>query len=156
MRSVLSWACAALLFAATSHAAAADKKVKLSAEDQKVLALVNKARAGAKLPAVKAQATLCAVARSHAAAMAKKGKLEQSFDGKQPGDRLKAAGYDAGYSGSLIGVGSNDPTVVFKELLADKTCREQLLSRHFSEVGIGIADNGRGKVYYNIVLASPN
>ena len=88
--------------------------------------------------------------------MAKQGKLEHSFDGKQPTARLKAAGYDAARCGSLIGAGSNDPTAVFKELLANKTCREQLLSRDFTEVGIGLAADGRGNVYCNIILAKPN
>jgi uncharacterized protein YkwD len=103
---------------------------------------------------VKPNAKLCGCARAHAALMAKKGELKQSFDGKPPTDPLKAAGYEAGHCGSLVAAGSNDQEV-FKALLDNEFCRQQLLYRDATEVGVGIAPDGKGKLYYNIVLAKP-
>jgi len=155
MRPVLSWACVVLLGTATSPVGAADKEVKLSAAERKVVDLVNQARARARLSAVKPCAALGVAARGHAAVMARKGELKQSFDGKQPVEQLKAAGYEASQCGSLICVGTNDPAAIFGALLAEKTCREEVLSREVTEVGVGIVEDGKGKVYYNIVLAKP-
>ena len=41
------------------------------------------------------------------------------------------------------------------QLLGEKTCRQEILRRDATEVGVGLASDGKGKVYYNIVLAKP-
>jgi uncharacterized protein YkwD len=146
--------CVALLVG-TPRCRAADKEVKLSAAEQKMVEGVNQARKKAGVPPVKPQGVLCGCARSHAAAMAQKGELKQSFDGKQPLDRVKAAGYNPDFCGSLVAQGGDDLGPVFTQLLGEKTCRQEILRRDATEVGVGLASDGKGKVYYNIVLAKP-
>src|SRR5260370_37880654 len=128
VRYFVCTACVALLIGTPPRSAAADQEVKLSAAEQKTVEVVNQARKKAKLPPVKPNALLCGSARRHAAAMAKKGDLKQSFDGKSPTEQLKAAGYDADLCGSLVAQGT-DPGQVFTALLADKTCRQEILRR---------------------------
>ena len=147
--------CIALLVGLTSRSQAADRDVKLSAAEQRVVERVNAIRKKENLPPLKPNAVLCGCARRHAAAMAKKGELQQSFDGKPPGDQVKAAGYESSYCASLVAQGSADPGPVFKQLLGVKSCRQEMLRRDAAEVGVGVAADGKGKVYYNIVLAKP-
>jgi uncharacterized protein YkwD len=144
-----------LLVGTPPRCGAADREVKLSAAEQKMVEGVNQARKKAGVPPVKPQAVLCGCARRHAAAMAQKGELKQSFDGKQPLDRVTAAGYNADHCGSLVAQGGDDLGPVFMQLLAEKTCRQELLRREATEVGVGLASDGKGKVFYNIVLAKP-
>lgn len=155
VRYMLCCACVGLLALGSARAQAEDKEAKLSAAEQMVVDQVNKARKEARLPPVKPNAALCACARAHAAAMARKGKLQQSFDGKLPADQARAAGYDAGYCASLVVQGGKDLGPVFKQLLGEKTCRQELQRRDVREVGVGIAADGKGQIYYNIVLAKP-
>jgi uncharacterized protein YkwD len=147
-------ACVALLVG-TPRSGAADKEAKLSATEQQMVENVNQIRKKAKLPPVKPNATLCGCARAHAAGMAKKGELKQSFDGKPPLDRVKAAGYDADHVATLVAQGGDALGPVFMQLLGEKTCRQEILRRDATEVGVGLASDGKGKVYYNIVLAKP-
>lgn len=149
MKCVILWFCAVGL-AATPGAAA---EVKLGAEEQKAVSLLNQERKKARLPLLKPNAALCAAARKHAAAMAGRSQPKLSFDDKPLLEQLKEAGYNADISGSLVGAGTDTGAVV-KAMLANKICRDQVFSPKMTEIGIGIAA-GKGSVYYNVVVAQP-
>jgi len=131
-------------------------KLKLSEDEQRVLDLTNQAREKEKLPPLRPNALLFAAARGHSANMARQGKMDHVLDGKNPGDRVKAAGYRYSWVGENIA--STDGAAVaevFKEWMESKSHREHVLGDHFEETGIGIARNDKGDVYYTQVFASP-
>ena len=130
--------------------------LKLSAEEQQVLDLTNEARAKEKLPPLRPNPLLFAVARGHSANMARQDVMEHVLDGKKPGDRVKEAGYRYSWVGENIAMTDGDtPAGVFKGWMESKAHREHILSDHFDEIGLGIARNDKGNIYYTQVFASP-
>ena len=130
--------------------------LKLSAEEQQVLDLTNQAREKEKLPALRPNPLLFSAARGHSANMARQDVMEHVLDGKKPGDRVKDAGYRYSWVGENIAVTDGDTTAnVFKGWMESKVHREHILSDHFDEIGIGIARNDKGNIYYTQVFASP-
>ena len=130
--------------------------LKLSEDEQQVLDLTNQAREKEKLPPLRPNALLFTAARGHAANMARQGKMEHVLDGKTPGDRVKAAGYRYTWVGENIAMTDGDTTAaVFQGWMESKSHREHILSDHFDEIGIGVARNDKGEIYYAQVFASP-
>lgn len=144
------------LFPACPRAADAPEPLKLSADERKVLELTNAAREKEKLPPLKPNAILFKVARAHSANMARQGKMDHVLDGKEPKDRVKDAGYDYGWMGENIAWTTGDPPgEVFKGWMNSKHHRENILGEHFTEIGVAIARNDKGEVYYTQVFGSP-
>jgi uncharacterized protein YkwD len=129
---------------------------KLRAEEQKVLELTNAAREKEKLEPLKLNPVLTEVARAHSANMAKKGQMEHVLDGKKPSDRVKAAGYDYSWIGENIAETDGDtPDVIFKRWMESPHHKENILRDKFTEIGVGMARNDKGEIYYTQVFASP-
>jgi uncharacterized protein YkwD len=129
---------------------------KLSGDEEKVLQLTNKARAKEKLPALTLNPVLCTVARAHSANMAARGDLKHELDGKKPGDRVKAAGYDYAWVGENIAVTDGDsPAELFRQWMESPHHKDNILRDAFTEIGIGSARNDKGDIYYTQVFASP-
>jgi uncharacterized protein YkwD len=151
MRSGRWWVAVALLGAGLVCAAETKKdETKLSKDEQHILDLTNEARAKEKLPALKVNATLLKVARAHAANMAKQHALEHTLDGKTPAERVEKAGYDYRSMGENIAVGDKRVKIdrIFKGWMESPHHREHILSDKFDEIGIGIAADDKGEVYY--------
>jgi uncharacterized protein YkwD len=131
---------------------------KMTKEEKTLLELTNKERAKAKLPPLRPNLVLCEVARKHSANMAKQSKLEHVLDGKKPGQRVLGAGYDYGRVTENIAT-SDMPGVplstIMKEWMESKLHRDNLLDERVSEIGLGIAKNGKGEFYYTQVFARP-
>jgi uncharacterized protein YkwD len=137
---------------------AADKepsKVKLSEEEQAVLELTNQTREKENLRPLKLNPVLCEVARAHSANMAKQGKMEHVLDGKKPGERVKASGYNYSSMGENLAETDGDPpSEIFKRWMASPAHKEHILDAGFQEIGIGIARNDKGEIYYTQVFAT--
>jgi uncharacterized protein YkwD len=130
--------------------------LKLSAEEQQVLDLTNQAREKEKLPPLRPNPLLFAAARGHSGNMARQDVMDHVLDGKTPGDRVKDAGYRYSWVGENIAVTDGDTTArVFKGWMDSKGHREHILSDHFDEIGIGVARNDKGNIYYTQVFGSP-
>jgi uncharacterized protein YkwD len=130
--------------------------LKLSDDEQAFLDMTNAERAKEKLPALTANRTLFAVARAHAANMAKQGKMEHTLDGKAAKDRVDAAGYDYRRVGENIAKAEGaSPADVMKGWMDSKTHRENILQPAFTEIGLGVAVSDKGEAYYTQVLATP-
>src|SRR5262249_9963114 len=122
----------------------------------KILDLTNKAREKDKLPPLKLNPTLVKVARAHSANMAKQGKLEHELDGKDPKQRMKDAGYDAGWGGENIGAAFGGTTESgFKDWMNSPPHKANILKDKYEEIGIGMAKSADGAVYFTQVFASP-
>ena len=125
--------------------------------EKKIVELTNAERKKKELPALKPAPLLFKVARGHSENMAKQGKMEHNLDGKKPTDRMRAAGYPLGKGAENIG--SGDPCVPLETLMEawmeSKGHRENILSTVYTEIGIGIAKDKDGQVYYTQVFGKP-
>lgn len=131
---------------------------EMTKDEKTLVEAINKERAKKKLPDLRPNALLFKVARAHSANMAKQGKMEHVLDGKDPGDRVLAAGYDYGKISENL-AWSEAPgaplTDVVKEWMESKTHRDNLLSDRITETGLGIAKNKKGEIYYTQLFARP-
>jgi uncharacterized protein YkwD len=88
-------------------------------------------------------------ARAHSENMGKQGKMEHNLDGKTPGQRVLAAGYDYESIRENIAAGENWPTAdVMKGWMESKAHRENILAKDIDEIGIGVVSDGKGKLFY--------
>ena len=143
-----------------STSAADDKKeppsLKLSDDEKTLLDLTNAERAKAKLPPLAPNPLLFQAARAHSANMAKKGEMKHVLDGKGPEQRLDDVHYDFHKYGENIGWsdGASLPEIM-KGWMDSTAHREHILSPDFTEIGIGIARNDKGDVYYTQDFGAP-
>ena len=126
-------------------------------DEKAVVEFTNKERMKEKLPALKINPVLTSVARAHSENMAKTGMFDHVLDGKNPADRLKAAGYRCLLCGENISLGEGgfSPAEVVKGWMDSKLHKANILHPKFTEIGVGIARNGKGETYYTQVFALP-
>jgi uncharacterized protein YkwD len=88
--------------------------------------------------------------------MARQEKMEHNLDGQTPGARIKAAGYRFRAAGENIAMTDGDPpSVIFEMWMKSKHHRENILNAEFTEIGIGIARNDKGEIYYTQDFGKP-
>ena len=152
----------ALFAVAVPFVPAEDKKeapqVEMTKDEKMLLELLNKERTKKELPPLQPNPLLFKVARAHSANMAKQEKMEHVLDGKNPGQRVLAAGYDYGKAAENIAVseGTRPPLrVIVKGWMESKIHRDNLLDDKVTETGLGIAKNDKGEIYYTQVFARP-
>ena len=143
-----------------SAALADDKKdtpLKLSDDEKTLLDLTNAERAKEKLPPLAPNPLLFRAARAHSANMAKKREMRHVLDGKNVDDRLDDVGYDFRKCGENIAEGDDaSPDEIMKGWMGSKGHREHILEPAFADVGIGIARDDKGEVYYTMDFAVPS
>jgi uncharacterized protein YkwD len=131
-------------------------RLELSRDEKALLELINKERAGQKLPALQPNRILFEVARAHSANMARQGKMEHELDGKTPAKRVEAAGYDYQRVGENIAWSDGETLAqTVKRWMDSKPHRENILREGYTETGVGIVRDGKGEVYYTQVFAAP-
>jgi uncharacterized protein YkwD len=140
-------------------AVSAQEQPGMSAEEDRLLNLINEARAKeAKKPPLKPDPTLCRLAREHAANMARQRMPSDDLDGKKTTDRILDAGYKA-QPGRLESNQMSSPTLtaeeIFQEWMKAPQIKSQILDEQFTETGIGIARGDDGIGYGYQVLAAP-
>jgi uncharacterized protein YkwD len=137
-------------------ARAQDKnKFMLTEDEQRVVDLINQERKKENLPPLKVNPVLTQVARAHTANMAMQGKMDHNLDGKSPFDRIKAAGYKYSLAAENLAVGDLPLKDVIQAWMKSKIHRDNILTKDFTETGIGIANGAKDKVYYTQVFADP-
>jgi uncharacterized protein YkwD len=132
-------------------------KHEVTADEKAILDLTNQERTKAGLPALKLSLVLSKIARGHSANMAKQGKMEHVLDGKTPGQRTKEGGYRFDVVAENIAWGEKGFTLaqVMKTWMDSKVHRENILQKEFTEIGIGIGIDAKGKSYYTQLFATP-
>lgn len=131
-------------------------KVKLTADEQALLDLTNKARAANKLAPLTPNAALFQAARGHSENMAKQDNLAHELDGKRVGARATAAGYD--WQEVAENVAASDegtPEEIVNGWLKSETHRKNLLNPVFTEIGLGVARKDKGDKYFTQVFGAP-
>lgn len=131
-----------------------EKELKISKAEQKLIDLVNESRKEQNLKPLVPDATLFKVARAHSANMAKQEKMAHELDGKNPAQRVKEAGYRYRSTGENIAAG--DPrwplTGAHKAWMNSKPHKQNILSKSYTEIGIGIATSKKGEKFYTQVF----
>jgi uncharacterized protein YkwD len=144
-----------LLFAVVATAQAQEKKLTLSAEEQKVVDLTNAERKKAALPPLKPNALLMKAARSHSENMAKQDKLAHELDGKGPETRLDDLGYKSSGIAENCAAGQRAPVEVVKSWMESEPHKANILGEKYTEIGVGLAKTTEGKTYWTLVFATP-
>ncbi|WP_233521336.1 sigma-70 family RNA polymerase sigma factor [Streptomyces triticagri] len=110
-----------------------------------VVALVNTERAKQGCGPVTANSTLHEAGRRHSADMAARDFFDHTNpDGKDPGDRITAAGYRWSTYGENIARGQQTAAQVIEGWMNSEGHRANILNCSFKEIGIGIHDGSGG------------
>lgn len=142
--------------------ARAEAGFPLTGEEKELLELTNAERAKQKLPPLKPNPLLFKVARLHSANMAKKGEMNHVLDGKTPAQRTLDGGYNYRRVAENIAKAENFAKAggpPLKEIVEgwmnSEVHRENILRSGMEEIGLGIARNDKGEVYYTQLFATP-
>ncbi len=156
--ALLSTTLALLLAPATSQAAVTPTKA-----EKRVIALVNKERAGKSLAPVRFNAALTRAARAHARELARRGVLtHRSANGDTVARRLIRHGYKrAGYrfwsagenvararAGTLLAT----PSGAVCLWMSSRPHRQVILKANLRNVGVGVARSASGQRYFTLDL----
>jgi uncharacterized protein YkwD len=132
-------------------------EVSQSAAPKRILELTNLERKQNDLPPLKPNALLYKVAQAHSENMAKQGKMEHKLDGLTALQRLRKAGYSCAMA--LENIGAGDAEVPLEDLMKawmdSKGHRENILTSACTEIGLGIARDQSGQVYYTQLFGKP-
>jgi uncharacterized protein YkwD len=110
--------------------------------ETRMLEMVNRERAAASLPPVRADEEMRAVARSHSTDMFARGYFSHyTPEGKSPFDRIQDAGYRFRTAGENLAIA---PTLELAHdgLMKSPGHRANILRPQFGRLGIGIIDGG--------------
>ncbi|MFC8827269.1 CAP domain-containing protein [Streptomyces sp. NPDC057137] len=112
---------------------------------EQVTTLVNSERSKAGCEPVSANAQLATAALRHSQDMAAKDYFDHnSPDGKDPGDRITAAGYRWTTYGENIARGQQTPAEVMEGWMNSPGHRANILNCAFKEIGVGVHDASGG------------
>ena len=134
---------------------AADAPFTMSDDEQAIVDQTNAERAKSGQAPLKPNATLFSVARKHAADMAEAKKLEHRLHGKNSGDRVTAAGYKWVRVSENIAWNQRNVSEVVNGWMCSEGHRANLLNSEITEIGVGIAANSLGELYWVQDFARP-
>ena len=137
----------AAVAAGVAFAAASPPPTSPEAVEARILAAANDFRADNHLPPLTSNATLAAEARSFAAYLARTGSFSHTADGRDPGQRALAAGYDYCDLAENLADGSDEAGFDSDQLVrlfmsgweASPGHRRNLLDPAAVESGVGVA-----------------
>ena len=120
-----------------------------TAQEARVLLLVNRARAAARCPALKANAQLTRAARGHSLDMARRNYFAHTTPGgTTPWTRIAKAGYPRATLAENIAAGQPTADAVVKAWLNSPGHRRNILNCSLRSVGTGLATGGRYGHYW--------
>lgn len=132
-----------------------DEKRFQEAADR-ILELTNQARLKEGRKPLKMNPLLTRAAQGHSENMGKQDKLDHVLDDKGPSDRILAAGYKFSYNGENVAYSSElDPKETFEGWMNSPPHKKNILGENFTEIGIALARNNKGEVYYTQVFGTP-
>jgi hypothetical protein len=125
-----------------------------------IIELTNVFRAEQKLAAVKQNPVLTAAARAYAQFLASSDMFSHTADGRQPSDRVKAAGYSYCRTAENLALNLDSRGFVTAQLARDAVegwknspgHRKNLEAPHVTEIGVGIAKSKTEEKYLSVQL----
>jgi uncharacterized protein YkwD len=154
---VLLCAASACLLTGGATGQNGDPPIDLTPAEKKFFEMTNQERVKNHLPPLKLNPVLCKVARAHSENMAKQGKMEHTLDGKNQFARIKGAGYRYRYAGENIARTNKEGNMddALESLMKSGPHRANILKKEYTEVGIGLAYDGKDFTYYTQDFAMP-
>lgn len=134
---------------------AKEQPVSFATQEQGVLDLTNQERKKADLPPLQQNAKLTRAAREHSANMARLDRLDHVLEGKGPGERLADIGYTSLGWGENVAAGQRTPEEALASWMQSPGHKGNILNQTYTEIGVGIAANDRGGLYYTQVFGRP-
>jgi uncharacterized YkwD family protein/spore coat assembly protein SafA len=130
--------------------------VTTATQENEVVKLVNAERAKAGLPALKQNWELSRVARYKSADMANKGYFSHNSPTYgTPFQMMENFGLRFSAAGENIAYGQRTPAEVMKDWMNSPGHRNNILSRSFTEIGVGLAKNKNGVCYWTQQFMKP-
>ncbi|MEY8843140.1 CAP domain-containing protein [Cribrihabitans sp. XS_ASV171] len=124
-----------------------------SAMRSEVIALGNEARSENGQQTLEQADKLAKAAQDHACWMAETGNFSHSGkNGSTIADRARAAGYNYRFIAENIAFGQEAADQVVSGWMESEGHRQNLLSARATEIGIGIAANDAGRIYWVMSL----
>lgn len=121
-----------------------------------VITAVNAERAKAGCAAVTENAALDTSAQGHSADMAARNYFaHESLGGGPFSDRITAAGYTWSTVGENIAMGQQSPGEVMEAWMNSSGHRTNILDCAFRDIGVGVAADASGSLYWTQDFASP-
>jgi Cysteine-rich secretory protein family len=125
-----------------------------------IIELTNVFRAEQKLAPVKSNPVLTAAARAYAQFLASSGMFSHTADGRQPQDRVKAAGYTYCRTAENLALNLDSRGFVTAQLARDAVegwknspgHRKNLEAPHVTDIGVGIAKSKTEEKYLSVQL----
>jgi uncharacterized protein YkwD len=124
----------------------------------RIVELVNEVRAAGTscggtawpaAPALTGNSLLRQSARAHAGDMAENGYFSHtSLDGREPADRIQAAGYDWRAAGENIAAGSPTAEETMQQWLESQGHCENIMDPTFVDLGVGYAFSESGELHH--------
>jgi uncharacterized protein YkwD len=131
-------------------------ELKLTKDELAVVELTNKERKACGLCELTPNPQLFEAARTHTLNMASQNKLQHTLDGKSAGERVRAVGYRSGGTGENIAWNQRSATDVVRCWMNSAGHRANILNAGYTEIGIGIAYNSKGELYWTQVFGKPS
>ncbi len=130
--------------------------VTTSSQENEVARLVNVERAKAGLPALKFNWQLSRVARYKSADMANKGYFSHNSPTYgTPFQMMENFGLRFSAAGENIAYGQRTPAEVMNAWMNSPGHRNNIMSRSFTEIGVGLAKNKNGVCYWTQQFMKP-
>jgi hypothetical protein len=125
-----------------------------------IIDLTNVFRAEQKLAPVKLNPALAAAARAYARFLADSTVFSHTADGRQPADRVKAAGYNYCRTAENLALNLDSRGFETKQLANDAVegwknspgHRRNMMAPHVTEIGVGIAKSKTDEKYLSVQL----
>jgi uncharacterized protein YkwD len=130
---------------------------KQTANEMNVFALTNAERKQEDVPALKLNPALSKIARAHSENMVRQGKMAHDLDDRTPFDRLRAAGYQYKTAGENVALGTGNVSLpmLMKGWMDSEGHRKNILEPEYTELGVGIASDPNGQVYFTQLFGKP-
>lgn len=128
----------------------------LKALENEVIKLTNQERAKMGLPALKTNWQLCRVARFKSQDMASKNYFSHySPTYGSPFKMMESFGLKFAAAGENIAYGQKSAQEVVKAWMSSPGHRANILSPSFTEIGVGVAKNNKGVLYWTQMFIRP-
>jgi uncharacterized protein YkwD len=115
-------------------------------DDERLAAMVVRARASASLSPLARDARLDGVAREHAKRMAELHQLAHDAGDGDPLERLRAAGLEAGDTGENVAHAASIG-LAHRAFWASPSHRANILSREFDRIGVAVVRDDHGEAW---------
>jgi uncharacterized protein (TIGR03000 family) len=134
----------------------ADGGFKMSDIEKAIIDATNAERKKKDLPELKPNPRLFDAARKHSELMARVDKLSHKLDDESKmEDRVKATGYRGYMLGENVSCGPTSAEEVVKGWMNSEGHRANILNGTFTEIGVGVAKNEKGMLYFTQVFGKP-